>query len=268
MDFAGKGSPLTEAGLNSALSTLGMSGSADMPVMWALLTVESRGFGFLDDRRPKILFERHIFYKETGGRFAAAAPDLSAKSGGGYLGGAAEYDRLERAIALCRDAGLSPEPALRSASWGLGQVMGFNAIAAGFSSAADMASQMAESESAQLAGMAGFMRSQSLDSKLRNHDWAGFARSYNGVNYWQGQYDVKLRAAFEKFTSGVVRDLRVRSAQAALVYLGFKPGDPDGVLGQNTRKALDAFSADAQMGGSDDLDDGTFNALMQKAGLS
>ena len=120
LDFSGTGQPLVDADMEQALSVLGLEPGADLPALWSVLTVESRGFGFLADRRPKLLFERHIFYKQTDGRFAATAPDLCAKTGGGYLGGGAEYDRLARALALCRVAGLGDEPALRSACWGLG----------------------------------------------------------------------------------------------------------------------------------------------------
>ena len=269
MEFGGKGRPLSEAGMQNALSALGMDSAADMPVLWAVLTVESRGFGFLSEgRRPKILFERHIFHKETGGRFASEAPDLSAKSQGGYIGGTAEYERLGRAIALCRQAGLSDDPALRSASWGLGQVMGFNAVASGFVGPADMVARMAESEDGQLAGMIGFIRSEGLDAKLRSRDWTAFAKRYNGPQFFKNQYDLKLRDAFEKFSSGVGRDLRARTAQAALVYLGFRPGEPDGVVGQNTRRAIAAFREDAGLGAGDVLDEATFVALMQRAGFA
>ncbi len=268
MDFAGKGRPMTEAGMRAAVAAMGMDPSADMAVLWAVLTVESRGFGFLSDRRPKILFERHIFHKETGGRFAAQAPDLSNPQQGGYSGGATEYDRLARALALCRGAGLGDEPALRSASWGLGQIMGFNAIAAGFTGAADMAARMAEAEDAQLAGMAGFITSQKMAAKLRARDWTGFARSYNGPTFAKNAYDVKLNEAYEKFSSGISRDLRARTAQAALLYLGFKVGDVDGVVGQNTRSAIAAFRASAGLPAGDALDDATFAALMTKADLA
>ena len=267
MNFFGKAQPLVQVNLEVALSSLGLQPVTDMPVLWSVLTVESRGFGFLQDRRPKILFERHIFFKETDGRFAAVAPDLCAKSGGGYVGGSAEFDRLARAIQLCQDAGLDEEPALRSASWGLGQVMGFNAIASGFESASDMAARMCLSEAEQLAAMAGFIRSEGLDAKLRVRDWTGFARRYNGPTYWRNQYDVKLKAAFDKFASGVSRDLRSRAAQGALVFLSYKPGDPDGIVGQNTRKAIVAFRRDNNMGDSELLDDAVFDAIMQKAGL-
>jgi len=268
MEFVGTGQPMTKASMEAALSLLGLDPSADMPVLWSVLSVESRGFGFLSDRRPKILFERHIFFRETGGRFAAEAPDICAKSGGGYVGGGAEFDRLARALALCRANDLGDEPALRSASWGLGQVMGFNAIAAGFRSACDLVEQMQLSEAAQLAGMAGFIRSQNLGAKLRARDWTGFARAYNGASFWQNQYDVKLRSAFEKFSSGISRDLRARAAQGALLFLGYKPGDPDGVVGQNTRSAIIAFRRNEKLGTSELLDDEVYSAIMEKAGLS
>jgi hypothetical protein len=265
MEFAGKGQPMSETDMQSALSLLGMDPKADIPVLWSLLTVESRGFGFLSDRRPKILFERHIFYRETGGRFAADAPDICAKGGGGYVGGGGEYDRLARALALCRASGFGDEPALRSASWGLGQVMGFNAIAAGFQNAGNMVAKMQVSEAAQLTGMIAFICSERLDIKLKALDWTGFARAYNGPGYWKNQYDVKLKSAFDKFSSGVSRDLRARAAQGALLFLGFKPGDPDGVVGQNTRAAIVAFRRKERMGTSDTLDDEVFNAILRKA---
>jgi hypothetical protein len=267
LDFAGIGRPMTEAGMAAALVAMDLDPVADLPVLWSVLTVESRGFGFQPDRRPKILFERHIFHRETGGRFAAQAPDLSASSGGGYIGGGAEYDRLGRALGLLKAAGVAPEPALRSASWGLGQVMGFNAVAAGFASAADLAARMAEGEDAQLLGMARFIAANRLHRHLAARNWAAFARGYNGSEYWKNAYDVKLKAAFDRFSSGVGRDLRARTAQAALVYLGYAPGEPDGVVGQNTRNAVAAFRKAEGMPKGDALDTATYAALMAKAGL-
>ena len=91
MDFAGKGQPLADADMQAALAAMDLDAAHDLPVLWAVLTVESRGFGFLADRRPKILFERHIFFRETAGRFAAAAalkpitwprPQLALRSAG------------------------------------------------------------------------------------------------------------------------------------------------------------------------------------------
>jgi hypothetical protein len=33
---------------------------------------------------------------------------------------------------------------------------------------------------------------------LRRHDWAGFARKYNGPGFARNQYDLRLRAAYER----------------------------------------------------------------------
>src|SRR6516162_4987542 len=138
--FSGKGTPLSQGDVATAIGSLG----GDEASLWALVAVETRGFGFLPDRRPQILFERHIFHKRTGGRFTAAHPDISNPTPGGYAGGAAEYDRLQRAMELNEIA------ALESASWGLGQVMGFNARKAGFPNVEAMVTALVASEAAHV----------------------------------------------------------------------------------------------------------------------
>ncbi len=95
--FEGKGIALSEQGLKDAGDALGVG----PPALWAVMTVETKGCGFLPDRRPLILFERHWFRKLTGGKFDAAAPDLSNPVWGGYgASGAHQHERLERAIKL------------------------------------------------------------------------------------------------------------------------------------------------------------------------
>ena len=85
MKFVGKGQPLTRAGLNKALALLGL-GINDAAYIWTVVEVETagltQGFGFRVDRRPQILFERHMFRKYTNGRFDGAAPDVSGPAGG------------------------------------------------------------------------------------------------------------------------------------------------------------------------------------------
>src|SRR5277367_4598660 len=104
--------PLSAAGFQSAVNALGV----DTPTVQALLTVETPGCGYLSDRRPQILFERHIFSRLTGRVFDAQFPDISNPTQGGYgKGGAPQYARLGKAVALNQEA------ALKSASWGLGQ---------------------------------------------------------------------------------------------------------------------------------------------------
>ena len=83
MQFASHGQPLTSDGVRAATDEL----SVDATALWAVLAVETSGFGFFADRRPRILFERHYFHRLTNGRFDQSHPQISAPSSGGYVGG-------------------------------------------------------------------------------------------------------------------------------------------------------------------------------------
>ncbi|HEX8823741.1 MAG TPA: N-acetylmuramidase family protein, partial [Archangium sp.] len=167
--FIGAAAPLTAQGIEACADTL----SVRPAEIWAVLKVETRGCGYFADRRPVILFERHIFSRRTEGRFDKQAPDISNPKAGGYAGGVAEYERLERALALDEQA------ALTSASWGLGQVMGFHASDLGYGSVEQFVTRMMVSEDEQLAALTAFIQKNGLAEPLRHHDWAAFARGYN-----------------------------------------------------------------------------------------
>lgn len=269
MDFTGKGQPLTRQGLVSALDRMGL-GHGGAAYVWTVVEVETasitQGFGFRIDRRPQILFERHKFREYTAGRFDAEAPDVSG-SPGAYGSLNSQYDRLEKAIALCSKKKLGAEPALRSASWGMGQVMGFNHTIAGFSSASSMVEAMKTGEDAQLSAMAGFLIGNGLVDKMIKKDWAGFAKRYNGKNYWINKYDIKLAEQYQRFSSGSLPNLEVRAAQSALLFLGFSPGRIDGVIGPRTRGALRSFRLSAGLPDGNDLTGQTYEALCKKAGF-
>jgi len=224
MNFTGKANPLSQPGLDTACQLLG-TGAAEI---WTLLTVETKGCGYLPDRRPVILFERHIFHKQTGGRYGSPEP-------GGYLGGAKEYDRLEEAMALDAHA------ALNSASWGIGQVMGFNSKLAGFPSVESMVEAMIADEDAQLIAVARYLRAEKLDRFLAAHQWEAFAMGYNGPNYKENNYDTKLAAAYAAFSVGPLPQIQVRQAQLFLTFLGFHTGGIDGIPGKLTLNAIAQF---------------------------
>lgn len=205
------------------------------PEIWTVLAVETSGCGFLPDRRPQILYERHIFHRLTQGRFDDG--DISDPTPGGYgPRGAQQYDRLAKAIEKDRGA------ALQSASWGIGQVMGENYAAAGFQSVDDMVSSMSRSEDDQLSAMAAFLVNSRLHLSLQAHDWTSFARGYNGPNYVINRYDVRLNGEFQKFSVGPLPDLNVRAGQLYLIYLGFHPGPVDGFAGVQTMAAFAEFA--------------------------
>jgi hypothetical protein len=267
MEFIGKGQPLTRKGLTAALDRLGL-GPGDAAYIWTIVEVETagvtQGFGFRSDGRPQILFERHKLREFTSRRFDDEAPDISGPAGGyGLLG--AQYARLEKALSLCEREGLGVEPALKSASWGMGQVMGFNHEVAGFASAAEMVEAMKSGEDAQLAAMAGFLIGNGLTHALLRKDWASFAKRYNGQDYWKNKYDIRLAEQYQRFSSGSQPNLEIRTAQAALFFLGYSPGKIDGVIGPRTRGALRSFRIAAGLSGGDDLDGETYQALCEKA---
>ncbi|BAO87929.1 N-acetylmuramidase domain-containing protein [Caballeronia cordobensis] len=254
--FSGDAAPLDDEGVGNALETLGLKA----PELWAVLAVETRACGFLPDGRPAILFERHKFHDQTNGRFDATHPEVSAPSSGGYgEGGAHQYERLAEAQALDETA------ALKSASWGLGQVMGFNFSTAGYASVQAMIAAMTRSEDDQLLATAHTMAGNGWHKALRQHDWATFARSYNGPSYRANNYDVRLAGAYSKFASGGTPDLVLRAAQVYLTYLGLAPGAIDGVMGRFTRSALNAFQTQRGLPLTDGIDPDLLGLLRQAA---
>jgi len=254
MNFQGKGRPLSDEGMDKAYGTLEVSG----PEVWAVLSVETHGFGFLRDRRPQILFERHIFHRLTNGRYDSGNSDISLANAGGYTGGSAEYTRLEKAMGFDREA------ALQSASWGIGQVMGFNYKIAGFATIDEMVQSMVNGEDAQLLAMANFIKGNKLAAALQDRDWASFARGYNGADFQKNQYDTKLAAAHARYRA-ILPDLSLRTAQAALFYLGIDPGSVDGLRGPRTRSALMSFQQQAGLSGTGELDHDTESRLLARA---
>jgi hypothetical protein len=254
MEFQGKGRPITDGGIDEICSVLGVLEAE----IWAVLTVETRGFGFLPDRRPQILFERHKFHSLTQGRHDAGNADISNSNAGGYVGGAGEYPRLQKAIALDR------EKALQSASWGIGQVMGFNFALAGYTSVDALVSGAVKDEDAQLLAMSNFIKESNLAKALQRQNWASFARGYNGAGYKKNEYDTRLAGAHAKFKT-TLPDLGLRTAQVALLYLGFAPGPIDGFRGRRTRSALTLFQEQSGLPVSGELDRDTETKLLSAA---
>lgn len=234
-DFRGKGTPLTKTGVQVVLDML----KIDAPTLWAVLATETAGVGFLSDRRPDILYERHIFSKLTKRVFDEAYPSLSNRSPGNYgMPGSNQYVRLHNAINLNRKA------ALQSCSWGIGQLMGFNAEMAGYDNVESMVDYMVASEDKQLLGMAGEIAKNDLQRALREKKWAKFAKGYNGVNYEINAYDTRLAAAYNRYRD-FKPELRVRAVQMFLRYFGYNPGPVDGAWGSRTQLAAEAWSRKA-----------------------
>jgi hypothetical protein len=193
MNFKGAALPLADGDVVTIAGYLG----CQIATVRAVLAVESAGKGFGSDGRPIILNEPHVFYRELKG----AQRELAVEAGLAYpkwgtkpypASQDARYEWLARAMSINETA------ALRSCSWGLGQLMGFNHKVCGFDTPQDMVEAMCRSEGAQLFAMARFIVSNGLQDELRRLDWSGFARGYNGSGYAKNAYHTKLAAAYKR----------------------------------------------------------------------
>ena len=191
---------LTQADIEAAAEILGVEAA----VIQAVNKVEANGRGFLPDGRVKILFERHIFYRElakkygkaTADKWAAETPHICNRSPGGYRGGAAEYPRFSRAFAIDADC------AMKSCSWGAYQIMGFNHQPAGFADVGSFVDAMKAGEGEQLKAFCRFIAAdKGMHAAIKAKKWADFARRYNGQDYRKNAYDTKLADAYERFAA-------------------------------------------------------------------
>lgn len=210
-----------------------------MPVVKAVIEVESSGRGHLPDGRPKILFEGHKFWywlqksgkkKEELEKLQKTQPSILYEqwTTKHYKGGAGEFSRLEEAKKLDKKA------AIYSASWGLFQILGENLehnirgrinpkkVAEGdlyyYTDVFDFEEKQGVSEYYHFLDFLEFVKTKEVRGKRLidyiseeahgNYDWATFAYGYNGRGYKENKYDIKLQAAYEKYRSAETTDVK------------------------------------------------------------
>ncbi len=165
----------------------------------AVASVESGGrSGFGAENRPVLRYELHIFQGRTNAKYHKTHPHLSqptlAAGNPYHVGGQAnEYSLLHGAMILRNCV----ETAWESASWGMFQIMGFNH--SGFRDVGSFVAAMYRSEGEQMRSFLAYCRGAGLVNALRTHDWAAFARGYNGAGYAANHYDVNLANAYARF---------------------------------------------------------------------
>jgi hypothetical protein len=177
----------------------------EIAALRAVAEVEAPDGGFLLDGRIRVLFEAHVFYRQTGGKFAATHPTLCceqwtrafyARGKDADQRGFRELDRLEAAILLDRKAALS------SASYGKFQIMGFNHRSCAYPDVESFYHAMRRDEQAQLDAFCHLLRAHGMVVALRELDWQKFARLYNGPGFSKNSYDSKLATAYAQLTIG------------------------------------------------------------------
>ena len=196
---------LRNATLVAAAARLGV----ELATIYAVNEVESAGSGFLATGKPKILFERHVMHQRLSmprvegddqvalrlhaDELAVQFPALVNTKPGGYIGGAAEHQRLAQARmidALCAN---------ESASWGAFQIMGYHAVRLGYASVDEFVRLMSQDENQQFEAFVRFIEADpALLKALKGKKWATFAKAYNGPAYARNLYDVKLERAYEQ----------------------------------------------------------------------
>ena len=218
----------------SAFLALGLKESGGRP-MWSV--------GGLD--LPAIRFEGHYFFRflfepelERAVALGLASPRAGAvKNPNSYRG---RYELLSRATEINKEA------AIKSTSWGWGQVMGVHFRLLGFATAEEML-DAASTLRGQSELVAGFLKSNGLIADLNalpNRAAATrFAVAYNGPGHARNKYVPRLIEAFNKIKvsaglSGII------DAQRMLKTLGYDPGPLDGILGQKTTAAVEHFQMD------------------------
>jgi len=192
MNFKGSGKKLGDIDLPRLGADIGVGEDE----IHAILDVETRGGGWDSQGRLKMLFEPHVFYRELG---PGKDRDRAVKEGLAYRRARTKpypkdsYPRIEAAMKINANA------ALRSASWGLGQIMGFNCMMVGYRTAKAMVEGFLKGEAEQLEAVVEFLVSAGIDDNLRAHDWRGVAAGYNGSNYAKWGYHTKLEKAFRRW---------------------------------------------------------------------
>lgn len=204
---------------DSQIKDIASKHGIEFAVLKAIIEVETKGSGFLSTGEPVILFERHIFYRELvklgfvtlANQMSVLRPDLCHKNPtvkGGYGGKDIQHKRLQEAqdllLKVRSDSDISlknkiRECALKSCSWGLGQLMGFNFRLCGFSDVQSFVNAMYSNEMSQLSAMVSYLINTGLLKPMQAKDWHTIALRYNGKAYRNFNYHVKLQQAYLKY---------------------------------------------------------------------
>lgn len=167
----------------------------------AVAKVETSGSGWMDSGLPKILYERHYFFRQLKKTIEwLGIGYLSNSSSGGYTIDADKngindnWDKL--AAAVCID----PDAALQSVSIGSFQVMGKWYRECGYSHPIDMLWAARNSEYEHYKMLAGFIKSNNLVQQFlaistNAKTNVPFVRAYNGPAWEKNDYANKLARA-------------------------------------------------------------------------
>mgnify|MGYP005756822361 CR=1 FL=1 len=190
-----------------------------LPMLQAFLEVESAGSGFFTDwhgrQRIKIQFEPHWFKRllptattkrivelwevhEQKTRKLLESEKLLLHNWQVAVLNKVDIQQAEWQAFNCAFA-IDPEAAMKSASWGLGQVMGFNHGMLNFTTVGQMVEAFKQGEYEQVKGMLSYLENKKgMMAAIKALNWNRVAELYNGRDYAAGGYHLKLAKAYVK----------------------------------------------------------------------
>lgn len=179
----------------------------DPASLMAVIEVESAGRPFEDDGvTPRFLYERHVMYKELLKKRGQAKASEAVRLNLARVGWNRSVQYKDqgtskgRLALIARARAFDEECANRSASWGVGQTMGFHAESQGFKNANEMVAYMQTGGvPAQVQCMINEIKKSGLIDEMNRQDWAGFAYRYNGAGYRENKYDTRMAQAYARW---------------------------------------------------------------------
>lgn len=225
----------------------------NIPSAWALGVIDKESNGIVaydvDGKKlPCIFIEGHYFYKylgDTAKRAEAVAKGLASKARFGKPGGVKVPNRMkDRYAQLQRMIDIDEDAAYKSISIGVGQTMGAEYAAYGYTSPKQMFRDACKGFEVQVWQLLyDIKRIPARMRAIQNRDFKAFAKSYNGpaapASYWTD---------LERYVTGYERGAPVTSqAVNRIKKLGYKNVqdfqaarsiEADGIVGPITRAEI------------------------------
>ena len=188
---------ITEAELLQIATELGDTNTSRIK---AVAAVESNGSGWFNSGLPKILYERHKFWKHSGNRDITWYSNPTA---GGYTMDANSNGINDSWEKLSFAIGKNPLAALKSISIGKYQVMGEYYLQCGYQHPIEMLYACSRSELAQYQLLRDYilnvanLKGAFLQLGTNASSNEAFAKGYNGIAYRKNDYHIKLASAMK-----------------------------------------------------------------------
>lgn len=172
--------------------------------------------GFWAPGVPIINFDRSMYLK-----FAPKATDKSGAKGEKVPSGLSGY-ALREWTQLVNARKTNAQGANMGTFWGMFQIGGFNYRLCGCSSVDEFVRLMSYSELEQLELFAAFIRNAGMLEDLRNKNWAGFARKYNGAGYARRGYHTRMASAYARYKKELPKAVAEKKVTKTVSAADFK----------------------------------------------